>query len=154
LQREQFTRQDLDQIADDLRVEAALINSIESGSGGFKSWLSSWTPSIIHPHRSYFGLGNWDVNVITRALKQIGYDVAWHDMRNSPSTIDLDNENVLGLIINYENTNLYYGRPHWIAIRQLPAKVKSRNGKKTVKKLYWNLDSEIGQPEVIGNRDQ
>lgn len=36
---------------------------------------------IFNPHRSAFGLGCYDINVLISALSQKGYDVKWFDKR-------------------------------------------------------------------------
>lgn len=54
-----FTKKDLDVICNELAPQARLIN----------------------PHRSFFGLGCYDVNVIIAALAKKGFDVVWFDKR-------------------------------------------------------------------------
>lgn len=56
---ETFKKQDLDAICDELAPDSRIFN----------------------PHRSTFGLGCYDVNVIISALAKKGYDVLWFDRR-------------------------------------------------------------------------
>lgn len=54
-----FKKQDLDAICKELSPESRIFN----------------------PHRSIFGLGCYDVNVIISALSDRDYDVVWFDKR-------------------------------------------------------------------------
>ena len=54
-----FTQKDLDKIATDLSPESYLLN----------------------PHKSFLGLGNYDVNVIMRALQWKDLETIWFDKR-------------------------------------------------------------------------
>jgi hypothetical protein len=35
----------------------------------------------VNPHKSLLGLGNYDVNVLSRALQELGYEAVWFDKR-------------------------------------------------------------------------
>ncbi|KAK2160500.1 hypothetical protein LSH36_132g05020 [Paralvinella palmiformis] len=101
--------------------------------------------SYINPHRSMLGLGNYDVNVIILALQHKGFDTMWFDKRRSPSDLELDN--IFGFILNIP-TDLRLGilhlpvqRKHWVAIRKV-------NGD------FYNLDSKLNRPLLIGNNQQ
>ena len=74
---------------------------------------SSW----LNPHKSWLGLGNYDINVITAALHTRwtilllmvvflliprDLDLVWFDKRKEPETIVT--EKVLGFILNVPNT--------------------------------------------------
>ena len=37
--------------------------------------------SFINPHKSVLGLGNYDINVIMKALDEKGYQAIWFDKR-------------------------------------------------------------------------
>lgn len=83
----------------------------------------SLSPDVcINPHRSLLGLGNYDVNVIMSALQRKGYEAVWFDKRNDYR---------LGFVL------LPLRRRHWIAIRQ-------------VEGSYYNLDSKLDAPHLIG----
>lgn len=101
--------------------------------------------SYINPHRSMLGLGNYDVNVIILALQQKDFDTMWFDKRRSPSDLNLDS--IFGFILNIP-TDLRWGilhlpvqRKHWIAVRKV-------NG------VFYNLDSKLNRPQLIGNGQQ
>ncbi|KRX93797.1 Josephin-2 [Trichinella pseudospiralis] len=90
---------------------------------------------LLNPHRSAFGLGNYDINVIETALQ--GVDVR---------SIDL--ANIVGLIINVPvnskifNFSLPFAtRRHWFAMRKI-------NGK------FYNLDSKLTNAQCIGSDEE
>ncbi|KAJ1965080.1 hypothetical protein IWQ62_002752 [Dispira parvispora] len=66
LQGPVFQSTDLEKMADDLAQQA---NEIRS------SW---W-----NPHKWLWGFGNYDINVITRALEQHQLDIKWFDQRKA-----------------------------------------------------------------------
>ncbi|XP_058836183.1 josephin-like protein isoform X4 [Topomyia yanbarensis] len=96
----------------------------------------------INPHRSILGLGNYDINVIITALQLKNCEAIWFDKRKDPSCIDTSN--IVGFILNVPSNykvgfvRLPLQRRHWIT-------VKSINGE------YWNLDSKLDTPQLIGN---
>ncbi|XP_018324867.1 josephin-1 [Agrilus planipennis] len=108
----------------------------------FDNICYSLSPNVwINPHRSIFGLGNYDVNVIMKALQTKGYEAIWFDRRKDPSC--LIHSNIFGYILNIP-TDLKFGlitlpvyRRHWIAIRK-------------VHNVFYNLDSKLQTPKVIG----
>ncbi|KAJ8941227.1 hypothetical protein NQ318_015659 [Aromia moschata] len=95
----------------------------------------------INPHKSVLGLGNYDINVIMKALQAKGYETIWFDKRKDPSCLNL--QNIDGYILNVPTDykisfiTLPLRRRHWITIRQI-------NG------LFYNLDSKLDFPQVIG----
>ncbi|KAK9694223.1 Josephin [Popillia japonica] len=95
----------------------------------------------INPHKSILGLGNYDINVLMKALQSRGYEVIWFDKRKDPNCINL--RNIFGFILNVPSEykvsfiTLPLRRRHWIAIRQI-------NGN------YYNLDSKLDSPCIIG----
>lgn len=113
----------------------------------------SMTPRHLwNPHRNPFGLGNYDVNVLMAALKQEKFDVIWFDKRKKLTTLNLPN--IFGFIINipvpYSLLSLpipFYEGKHWIALRQLPKYSDSSES------VYYNLDSKLSTPIVIGDSD-
>ncbi|KAH8372627.1 hypothetical protein KR009_001420 [Drosophila setifemur] len=96
----------------------------------------------INPHRSFLGLGNYDVNVIIAALKLRNCEAVWFDKRKDPTCIKL--EEIFGFILNIPSDykigtlTLPLRRRHWIAVRR-------------VGHHYYNLDSKLMQPEKIGD---
>ncbi|KAI4460404.1 josephin 1 2 [Holotrichia oblita] len=102
----------------------------------------SLSPDVwINPHKSILGLGNYDINVLMKALQSRGYEVIWFDKRKDPNCINL--RNIFGFILNVPSEykvsfiTLPLRRRHWIAIRQI-------NGN------YYNLDSKLDSPCIIG----
>lgn len=98
----------------------------------------------INPHRSMLGLGNYDVNVIMSALQSKGYEMIWFDKRKDPSCLNLDN--ITGFILNIPSDyklsfiTIPLKRRHWFALKEL-------NG------FYYNLDSKLDSPRVIGSQE-
>ncbi|SPP86671.1 blast:Josephin-like protein [Drosophila guanche] len=102
----------------------------------------SLTPrSWLNPHRSWFGWGNYDVNVIMYALQQHHCETVWFDKRRDPKCLNLDQ--IMGFILNVRSplTQLLpppFRMRHWLALRCI-------NGR------YYNLDSKLRQPTCLGN---
>uniref|UniRef100_T1J928 Josephin-2 n=1 Tax=Strigamia maritima TaxID=126957 RepID=T1J928_STRMM len=100
---------------------------------------------FLNPHKSIFGLGNYDVNVIMAALQLKNCEAIWFDKRKDPSCLNF--YNIQGFILNIP-TEYYIGfvklpiqRKHWIAIRQ-------------VDDVFYNLDSKLDKPELIGGENE
>lgn len=100
----------------------------------------------INPHKSMFGLGNYDVNVLTAALNTKDCDSVWFDKRKDPRhVINLDN--LIGCILNVPNDwrlgwlALPLNRRHWIALKNIAG-------------VWYNLDSKINEPEAIGSKKE
>ncbi|KAL3318600.1 Josephin-1 [Cichlidogyrus casuarinus] len=95
-------------------------------------------------HRNPFGLGNYDVNVLTECLARKGYDLVWYN--KSKGFEDNLKNDVLGFIVNVPSWMSLFGVPlpfkgaHWFAIRQLKVNNKEE---------YYNLDSKLPKPTVI-----
>lgn len=109
--------------------------------------------SLINGHKSAFGFGNYDINVIMSALHSKHCQLIWFDCRKDPNCLRLQNIN--GFILNIPNNidynsckkwfsssifsyNLFSSRKHWITIRSFDDN-------------YYNLDSKLQFPELIGN---
>jgi len=98
--------------------------------------------TVLNPHKSMLGTGNYDINVIMTALQSRSYQAVWHDKRKKVSSIDL--ARVSGVILNTMSTmqvgfvKIPIRRRHWVAIQAISGE-------------YWNLDSKIKQPEKIGD---
>ncbi|XP_056638842.1 josephin-like protein isoform X1 [Diorhabda sublineata] len=124
----------------------ALNNLFQSKGAFLKSELDSICVSLspnhwINPHKSMLGLGNYDINVIMKALQDRGYEVVWFDKRRDPTCLILDN--ISGFILNIPSEykigffTLPIWRRHWVTVRQI-------NG------CYYNLDSKLESPQKIG----
>ena len=97
--------------------------------------------SWVNPHRSILGIGNYDVNILIAALQQKDYDMKWWDKRRSAAEIPL--ATTFGLILNKSSPSriatvtLPFKSKHWIAIRSFDG-------------VYYNLDSKLASPSLIG----
>jgi josephin len=92
----------------------------------------------LNPHRSFWRIGDYDVNVITILMQQEGFCIAWHDHRAAlkPETL----ENLVGVLWNVGSTSLWgrvFGGRHWIAF------LRSND-------QWINLDSDLTEPTVVG----
>jgi len=101
--------------------------------------------TVVNPHKSVLGTGNYDINVIMAALNSRSFQAIWHDKRKKASTIDL--ARVSGLILNTLSTvqvgiiKFPFRRRHWVAIQAIGGE-------------FWNLDSKLKHPEKIGDHSQ
>ncbi|KAK3602397.1 hypothetical protein CHS0354_030118 [Potamilus streckersoni] len=101
--------------------------------------------TLINPHRSILGLGNYDVNVIMAALQLKGLSCVWFDKRRDVNFLDLSN--IKGFIINIPCglrlgfLKLPVKRKHWFGIREIDG-------------VYYNLDSKFSTPSEIGNKSE
>lgn len=125
-----FTKNDLDNICRELAPNSRFFN----------------------PHKSFFGLGCYDVNVIISALSKKQYEIVWFDKRKELSCLNFDN--IFGLILNVPDTlsnslfalplsyippqaHIWSSQKHWIAIKKVGS-------------YYYNLDSKLDSPMRIG----
>lgn len=127
------------------------LNNLFQGSSSFsKSELDvichSLSPDVwINPHKSVLGLGNYDINVIMKALQAKGFEAKWFDKRKDPSCLNL--KLIFGFILNVPSDyklsfiTLPLRRRHWIAMKRI-------NG------LYYNLDSKLDYPRLIGKSQE
>jgi len=100
----------------------------------------------INPHRSMFGLGNYDVNVVMAALQTAQCDLVWWDKRRKITQSEV--EKTFGLILNLPSPSRVAGlfvpfhkTKHWVGIRKFGS-------------VYYNLDSKLSSPEPIGDSVQ
>jgi len=103
---------------------------------------STW----LNPHKSWLGLGNYDVNVLAAALHTRACDLVWWDKRRQPDTIVT--ERVLGFILNTPSSlrlgwlPLPVQRRHWVALKELQGEEGG----------FYNLDSKAREAVRIGGR--
>ena len=118
LQRQVFGQGDFDAIADELSPSRGMFST--------------------NPHRSMWGTGNFDANVVMVALDRQGYEVLWVDKRKGVEAVDLDS--LFGLIVNVESfagvLGMFKGR-HWFGIRNASG-------------VFWNHDSKLEKPSKLG----
>ncbi|CAK8682356.1 unnamed protein product [Clavelina lepadiformis] len=97
--------------------------------------------TMLNPHKSMLGTGNYDVNVIMAGLQSKGHAAVWWDKRRSLERLCL--KNIKGFILNVPSSigwgllTIPLKRRHWIAVR-------------SVDRVFYNLDSKLKQPEIIG----
>jgi len=96
--------------------------------------------AFVNPHKSIFGFGNYDVNVVMCAIQQQGLAVKWFDRRKNVDLIDLSK--LYGLIVNYSTTRLF-GQlsKHWFAIRRIGD-------------TFYNFDSKYDKPSPFPNEQK
>lgn len=98
----------------------------------------------INPHKSLLGLGNYDINVIMAALQRRGLEAVWFDKRRDPKCLRLDN--IEGFILNVPTEYklgfvvLPLKRRHWIALKKIHG-------------TFYNLDSKLDSPQLIGKEN-
>ncbi|KAK2720975.1 josephin-2-like [Artemia franciscana] len=94
--------------------------------------------TFFSPHRSILGLGNYDVNVMMKAVQVMGHEAVWFDKRLHPSVLVL--KHVVGIILNMTTSSYIppFHRKHWIAIREVGGK-------------FYNFDSKLKGPIEIGD---
>ncbi|CAF0801132.1 unnamed protein product [Brachionus calyciflorus] len=97
----------------------------------------------LNPHRGLFGRGNYNINIIMKALQLRDHEAIWFDKRRSVTILNF--ANIKGFILNIPSDYKIAGilplpweRKHWVAI--------SRIGD-----VYYNLDSKLDEPEIIGD---
>ncbi|KAJ1655504.1 SET domain-containing protein 3 [Dispira simplex] len=120
LQGPVFQSTDLEKMADELAEQASEIRSF---------W---W-----NPHKWLWGFGNYDINVITRALEQQRLTIGWFDQRKDVFTIPL--VDLAGIILNVQ-TLKFWSRRHWFCLAQISG-------------VYWNLDSRDNEPTKFPNQE-
>uniref|UniRef100_A0A6P6Y0R9 ubiquitinyl hydrolase 1 n=1 Tax=Dermatophagoides pteronyssinus TaxID=6956 RepID=A0A6P6Y0R9_DERPT len=121
-----FTKNDLDSIAETLSPSSIL---------------------LFNPHKSKFGFGNYDVNVLLMALQNKNYEAIWFNRKKDPKRLNLNV--IFGFILNIPNdcdfwknalTFFTSSRRHWIAVRKFDSN-------------YYNLDSKLKEPILIGQEE-
>lgn len=79
---------------------------------------TSLTPhKWFNPHKSIFGIGNYDVNVLMRALAGYGLTMRWFDRRRDLDQVPL--ESTFGLILNLPSRTVgVFGARHWLCFKR------------------------------------
>ncbi|KAJ1724910.1 Josephin-2 [Coemansia biformis] len=155
LQQEAVSHADLERIAKHL-------HEIQPEQGG---WLR------LNSHKNMLGFGYYDVNVITAALHEQGYDLLWHNRASGIEDVDLDG--TVGIIVHARH-NWFFRGSHWFAIKHFDQSltvpvvptayvgqpraarsVEERETREYESQTYppgfWNLDSKLAHPEYIGD---
>jgi josephin len=113
-----------------------------------------------NPHKSIFGLGNYDVNVLMIALKDQGYETQYLDTRPGKNLWETQLKQqetaALGLVCNVQGI---WGR-HWKAIKfvanggDLETSTPPTATTATTTTLFYNLDSKLAAPLKFVSRDE
>lgn len=98
----------------------------------------------INPHKSFLGLGNYDVNAIMVALATQSMQLVWFDKRKEITSTALELTRAFGYILNIPSdysfgfVTLPIKSRHWVCIRKL-------------QENFYNLDSKLDAPRCIGD---
>lgn len=116
MQKQEYKKNDLDRISESLHS-------------------SYW----FNRHRSFWGTGNYDVNVLMAALELKGFRVIWFDARRSAASIDVNK--VVGFVFNAPCRSFvpFWDSRHWFTVRQI-----GDSG-------FFNFDSKLSEPVSIKN---
>lgn len=101
--------------------------------------------SLVNPHKSVLGLGNYDVNSLMQALASKNYELTWFDKRKEITAESIEVERAFGFILNIiSNYTLGFvtipiKSRHWVSLRKLS------DGN------FYNLDSKLDRPKLIGS---
>ncbi|CAG8650946.1 36448_t:CDS:2, partial [Racocetra persica] len=103
----------------------------------------------INPHKSVFGVGNYDINVLEAALKQFDLEIQWFDSRKDIRTvIQFTDPTLFGIILNTQTSRLYFWTSnHWIAVKPF------FNNEGGIPEIY-NLDSKLPKPIKFDSIEQ
>ncbi|XP_050239041.1 josephin-like protein [Quercus robur] len=129
-QKDAFTRASLNEIAEKLVLDDPS--------------KVSWTPLsvLFKPHYNAI-TGNYDINVLMVALEGKGKSVIWHDRRNGSSLINLDDDTLMGIVLNVsviKYGGLWKSR-HWITLKRIDG-------------VWYNLDSDLVAPETYKDDEE
>lgn len=115
-QRNEFKKVDLDCIAENLHSAR---------------WFNR--------HRSMFGFGNYDINVLIAALKTRNLMVNWFDSRRSTTCLDFSK--IFGFIFNIPSRGFipFWTGHHWFTVRQIGVAG------------FFNFDSKLNEPMPIND---
>ncbi|KAL4429916.1 hypothetical protein ABPG74_000282 [Tetrahymena malaccensis] len=115
-QFKKFTSKDLDQICEQLTKTKFL---------------------LYNPHRNLFKLGNYDINVIDKALQNNGHTIQWFDMRKNVDELKLleQQDDIFGLILNVQYKNTFdkilgCNTHHWLTIKVINNEIYNLDSKK------------------------
>ncbi|RNA40202.1 josephin-2 [Brachionus plicatilis] len=100
----------------------------------------------LNPHRGILGRGNYNINIIIKALHLRDHEAIWFDKRRSVSILNLSR--IKGFILNIPSDYkiggfipLPWEKKHWIAVSK-------------IEDFYFNLDSKLDEPELIGDENK
>eukprot|EP01119_Soliformovum_irregulare_P019658 TRINITY_DN6277_c0_g1_i1.p1 TRINITY_DN6277_c0_g1~~TRINITY_DN6277_c0_g1_i1.p1 ORF type:complete len:187 (+),score=36.18 TRINITY_DN6277_c0_g1_i1:23-583(+) len=97
--------------------------------------------SLINPHKSIWGTGNYDANVIIAALHSVHAEVVWFDHRRDVHLIPLDL--LFGIIVNSSTKRFFdlWKTRHWFALTPIDG-------------VWYNADSNLDEPQMFPTTSQ
>lgn len=97
--------------------------------------------SFVCPHKSMFGTGNYDVNVLMAALMTRHMVTKWWDRRNDPAEMEM--EGLFGLIVNRRTLTLFglWESKHWFAIVNVDGE-------------FYDLNSNLTEPRKFDSKEE
>ncbi|KXS21228.1 hypothetical protein M427DRAFT_51482 [Gonapodya prolifera JEL478] len=128
LQKRVYYKRDFDRVAERLHKETRRVQPFP------------W--NVVNPHKSLLGVGNYDVNVISRSLEEHGFELQWWDLRKSFTLVPFSSASFLALLINTASADLLSSHHFW-TIREYPRHSNT----------WWTLDSKQEKPDRIGDLD-
>jgi len=88
-------------------------------------------------------LGYYDINALQIVVDRRGYELVFFDARKSLDELPLEDDTVIGILINISTSLLYFFKSrHWSCIRKVSLKGE------TSSKLYF-MDSKQRKPREI-----
>ena len=98
-----------------------------------------------NPHKSVWGIGNYDVNVVEKALDTVGCSLKWLKQTQDVQALDLDK--YVGLLLNITTIpqNVWQSMKgkisgvdsHWVAVTRISG-------------VWYDLDSKLPRPRELG----
>lgn len=87
--------------------------------------------------------GYYDLNVLQLAADSRGYDISFFDARKHVDELPLDDDSVVGILINITTPLMYFWKSkHWICIRKVSTEEEKRH-------QWYYLDSKAKRPEFV-----
>jgi josephin len=143
LQRKECTKENFDSWCESIHDEEV------------KQGLATRSLFGVNPHKSVFGVGNFDVNVLVKAFEQSGCQMEWTDRRKPLDEIVnqslLQNADCIGIVCNVKQDGIFssiMGSRHWITIKKVNSDEEKISDSKP--KIY-NLDSKLPGPQELSS---
>ncbi|KAJ3338525.1 Josephin-2 [Gonapodya sp. JEL0774] len=124
-QKRIYYKRDFDKVANQLHKETRKVQTFP------------W--NLVNPHKSLLGVGNYDVNVISRSFEEHGFELQWWDLRKPLAAIPFESPSFLSLLLNATSGDLLSSHHFW-TIREYPR----------ASGTWWSLDSKQDRPDKIG----
>lgn len=125
-----------------------LLSGKEFTKESFDQICSNLSPDqYINPHKSFLGLGNYDVNALMMALETKSMQLVWFDKRKDITAESLELSTAYGFILNIPSDytigflTLPIKSRHWICAKRMS------DGK------FYKLDSKLDKPLRVGSEE-